>query len=80
MVCKFHVILVGSSDRTQGFENNNYHPYVSAEHRSWSYRKPLLLKRIFDMDVDVLCCQEAANEEMSLTSELEEVWIPMEMC
>ena len=32
------------------------------------------------MDVDVLCCQEAANEEMSLTSELEEVWIPMEMC
>lgn len=54
------------------FENNNYHPYVSAEHRSWSYRKPLLLKRIFDMDVDVLCCQEAANEEMSLTSELEE--------
>ena len=27
------------------------------------------------MDVDVLCCQEAANKEMSLTSELEEVWI-----
>eukprot|EP00435_Cladocopium_sp_Y103_P025212 s2336_g6.t1 len=54
------------------FEKNNYHPYVSAEHRSWSYRKPLLLKRIFDMDVDVLCCQEAANDEMSLTSELEE--------
>ena len=26
------------------------------------------------MDVDVLCCQEAANEEMSFTSELEEVW------
>eukprot|EP00438_Fugacium_kawagutii_P031136 Skav201760 [mRNA] locus=scaffold1973:323561:329737:- [translate_table: standard] len=63
-----------------------YHPYVSPEHRSWAYRKPLLLKRISDLDVDLLCCQdsrwsksalvvgcggEAANQQLSLVPDLE---------
>ena len=56
---------------TPRFERQTYHPYVSAECRAWSFRRPMLVKRLLDLDADILCCQEAANEEMSLVSDLE---------
>ena len=35
------------------------------------------MKRLLDLDADILCCQEAANEEMSLVSDLELEYISL---
>lgn len=42
--------------------SQNYQPHVPEEHRTWSYRRALVMEYLLGMDADVVCIQEASAE------------------
>ena len=55
---------------TPRFDEVDYYPYVPHDFRLWTFRKPMILERLRSMDVDILCCQEAAGDDPALLEEL----------
>ena len=55
---------------TPRFADVDYYPYVPHAFRQWAHRRPLIIERLLSLDVDVLCCQEAAGEDRSLADAL----------